>query len=113
MREVKAYLRREVLEPVMRALHDAGVAHVVVSDVRSFGSAVDPRHWRLSMDAGAIYSEHAKLEFVYADETVDHHVTVIRTKACTGTAGDGVIFVSPVDRAVKIRTATEGRDALA
>lgn len=113
MREVKAYLRREMLEPVMRALHDAGVSHVVVSDVRSFGSGIDPRRWRLSMDAGSQYSEHVKLEFVCADEMVDRHMAVIRTKACTGAPGDGVIFVSPVDRALKIRTAAEGPEALA
>lgn len=64
MREVKAYLRQNMLESVMRAVHDAGVTHVVVSDARSFGSGVDPKKWRLSMDAGAQYTDNAKLEFV-------------------------------------------------
>ena len=112
MREVKVYLRREVLEAVMRALHDAGVAHVVVNEVRSFGSGVDPRHWRLSMDAGAQYTDNAKLEFVCPEGDVDRLVKIIRERACTGESGDGVIFVSPVERAVKIRTGAEGREAL-
>lgn len=113
MREVKAYLRREVLETVLRALRDAGVSHVVVNDVHSFGSGVDPRHWRLSMDAGAQYSEHAKLEFVCADEDVDQRVATLRTKARTGAAGDGLILVSALERAVKIRTGAEGDEAIA
>lgn len=113
MREVKVYLRREMLEAVLRALHDADVAHVVVNDVRSFGSGVDPRHWRLSMDAGTQYTQHAKLEFVCAEADADRLVGVIRDRACTGEPGDGVIFVSPVERAVKIRTGAEGRAALA
>ena len=112
MREIKVYLRREALEAVMRALRDAGVAHVVVNHVQSFGSGVDPQHWRLSMEAGGQYSEHAKLEFVCAEDEVDEFVRIIQQQGRTGTRGDGVIFVSPVERAVKIRTGVEGREAL-
>lgn len=112
MREVKVYLRREALEPVLRALHSAGVAHVVANEVRSFGSGVDPQHSRLSMEAGEQYSDHAKLEFVCPENDVDRLIDEICRKARTGAAGDGIIFVSPVDRAVKIRTGAEGRDAL-
>jgi nitrogen regulatory protein PII len=92
MREIKVYLRSAALEPVMRALHDAGVAHIVVNHVQSYGSGVDPKHLRLSMEAGTQYTENAKMH--------------------TGAPGDGIIFVSPVERAFKIRTRTEGREAL-
>lgn len=112
MREIKVYVRRETLEPVLRALRDAGVAHVVVNHVQSFGSGIDPQHWRISMEAGTQYSEHAKMEFVCAEGEVDEFVRVIRQHAHTGAPGDGVIFVSPVDRAIKIRTGVEGRPAL-
>lgn len=112
VREIKVYLRRETLDPVMRALRGAGVEHVVVNHVQSYGSGVDPRHWRLSMEAGTQYTENAKMEFVCAEDEVDELVGVIQQHARTGAPGDGVIFVSPVERAVKIRTGVEGREAL-
>jgi nitrogen regulatory protein P-II 1 len=112
MREIKVYLRSAALEPVMRALHDAGVAHIVVNHVQSYGSGVDPKHLRLSMEAGTQYTENAKMEFVCADPEVDAFVQLIQRQAHTGAPGDGIIFVSPVERAFKIRTRTEGREAL-
>lgn len=112
MREVKVYLRREVLESVVRALHDAGIAYMAVNEVRSFGSGVDPQHWRLSMDAGEQYTKHAKLEFMCEEGEVDRLVDIVCTKARTGEPGDGVIVVSTVERAIRIRTGAEGRDAL-
>jgi len=112
MREIKVYLRSETLESVMRALHDAGVAHIVVNHVQSYGSGVDPQHWRLSMEAGTQYSENAKMEFVCADPEVEALVEIIQQRAHTGAPGDGIIFVAPVDRAIKIRTRAEGREAL-
>lgn len=112
MRELKAYLRRSMLEPVMRALHDAGVQRIVVGEVHSFGTGMDPQHWRLSMDAGGQYTEHIKLEIVCAEGDTDKLAALILAKARTGTPGDGIIFVSPVVRAIKIRTGVEGPEAI-
>ncbi len=112
MKEVKAYIRHEVLEAVMRSLHDGGVAHVVVSEVKSFGSGMDPKHSRLSMEAGGPYSTRSKLEFVCGAGDVNRLVALIRKMAHTGEPGDGVIFVSPVERAVKILTEVEDEDAI-
>lgn len=112
MREIKSYLRPDRVEPVVRALHEAGVPHVTVSHVRSLGSGVDPERRKMSLEAGEWYQENAKLEFVCAEPKVDRLVSVIREHAHTGRRGDGVVFVYPVARAVKIRTGAEGREAL-
>lgn len=112
MREVKAYLRKEKVDDVVRALRDHGIEHLTISHVRSFGTGVDPRHQRVSFEAGTTYTEKAKLEFVCSEPEVEHLVPVIRAHAITGEPGDGVIFVSPVDYALKIRTGAEGREAL-
>ena len=112
MREVKAYIRPEKVEDVIRALRDAGVPHVTVLHVRSFGSGIDPDHKRMSMEAGEWYTEKAKLEFVCSASDLDVLVPVIQVSARTGDPGDGVIFVSSVERAVKIRTGSEGEAAL-
>lgn len=112
MQEIEAYLRPEKLDSVMRALRDAGVSHVVVNHVESYGTGVDPGHWRISMEAGSQYTESAKIEFVCAADKVDELVGVIEQHARTGAPGDGIVFISTVDRAVKIRSGTEGNAAL-
>ena len=113
MKEVKAYVRPERVEAVVAALHGAGLAHLSIIHVRSFGSGVDPDDRRMSLEAGEWYTENAKLEFVCAEPDAPELVEVIRGAAHTGHPGDGIVFVSGVDRAVKIRSGTEGRDALA
>lgn len=112
MREIKAYVRPEKLDSVMRALRIAGVAHVVVNHVESYGSDVDPGHWRISMEAASQYTENAKIEFVCPEDKADELVRVIEQQARTGAPGDGIVFVSTVDRAVKIRSGLEGSAAL-
>ncbi len=104
MREIKAYVRPERVERVVRALHDAGVAIMAMSHVQSLGSLVDPAHVRVSMEAGTACTDHAKIELVCAEPDVDRLIELIREDAFTGERGDGIVFVSPVVRAVKIRT---------
>lgn len=112
MREIKAYLRPEKVEDVVRALRENGIDHLTISHVRSFGAGVDPHRERVSFEAGTTYTEKAKLEFVCSEPEVERLVPVIRAHAVTGEPGDGVVFVSPVDYALKIRTGVEGREAL-
>lgn len=112
MREIKVYVRPERVADVVSALADAGVAHLTMSHARSVGSGVDPKHWGLSAEAGVRYSKMAKLELICSESEVDRLVALIRAHARTGAPGDGLVFVSPVDRAVKIRTGATGLEAL-
>lgn len=112
MREIKVYLRRERVDAVVHALRDAGIGHMTITHVHTLGSLTDPAHVRISFETGTTYTQHAKLEFVCSELDVDVLVPVIEATARTGEPGDGIIFVSPVERAVKIRTGAEGRAAL-
>ena len=112
MREIKAYFRTQKVPKVIRALRRAGVPHMTVTHVRALGSGLDPKHFGVSWEAGTLTTDTAKLEFVCAEADVDALVMVLRARAWTGEAGDGIIFVSPVERAVKIRTGAEGSEAL-
>jgi nitrogen regulatory protein P-II 1 len=112
MREIKVYLRRERVDAVVHALREAGIAHMTITHVHTVGSLTDPEHVRISFETGTTYTEHAKLEFVCSELDVDVLIPVIEATARTSKPGDGIIFVYPVDRAVKIRTGTEGRAAL-
>ena len=113
MKEIKAHVRPDRVEAVVLALHDAGVSHLTLTHTRALGSGVDPERRRMSLEAGEWYTEHAKLELVCAADEAEALVEVIRRAAHTGDAGDGVLFVSPVERAVKVRSGAEGHEALA
>lgn len=112
MREIKVYLRKKRVDTVVHALREAGIGHMTMTHVHTLGSLTDPEHVRISFETGTTYTEHAKLEFFCSELDVDVLIPVIEATARTGKPGDGVIFVSAVERAVKIRTGTEGRAAL-
>lgn len=109
MKEIKAYLRVERLEPVVHALQEAGVEAMTIIHVRSIREAGDTP---VSIEAGAHYVEHVKLEIVCEALAVERLVAIVQETARTGAPGDGIVYVSEVERAVKIRTGAEGPEAL-
>ena len=112
MKEIKAHIKPERVETVVVALHDAGVSHLTVTHVRAFGSGVDPDERRMSLEAGGWYTEKAKLELVCPAPDAPALVDVILQAGHTGDPGDGIVFVSDVERAVALGSGREGREAL-
>ncbi|RMF58359.1 MAG: P-II family nitrogen regulator [Calditrichaeota bacterium] len=112
MKEIKAYIRCQKAEEVIEALEAIGVDDITLIDVMGVGVLADPRQAKYSIKCVEKYSEVAKVEVVCADDRVHEIVETIREKAYTGLKGDGMIFVSPVEMAVKIRTGAIGEDAL-
>lgn len=112
MREIKAYIRRERVEQVVHGLREAGVAQLSLNHVHSVGVGVNRKHWEPLLEAASLAMQVTKLELVCTERQVEGFIEVIRRRACTGEPGDGLIFVSPVDQAVKIRTGVRGREAL-
>ena len=112
MQEIKAYLRKERVDAVVHALRAAGIAHMTITHVLSLGTGVAPDDFGISFETGTQYTDHAKLEFVCSAREVDTLLPIIQRNARTGHQGDGIIFVTPIERAVKIRTGKEGREAL-
>lgn len=112
MKEIKIYLRKKRVDAVVHALREAGIMNMTITHVHTLGSGTDPSNVRVSFETGTTYTEHAKLEFVCPETNVDLLIPVIEANARTGEPGDGIIFIAPVDRAIKIRTGVEGREAL-
>lgn len=109
MREVKAIIRPQRLDLIMAALREIpGLPGVTVSNVHAYaGSGADDR-------IGASESAETdltKLEIVVPVEIVERVVTAIGRAAHTGRAGDGVVFVIPVDQFVRVRD-VEGGNSL-
>lgn len=112
MKLLKAIIRIERVEHVVAGLREAGVPRLTISHVHALGSGVDPEHYRLSLEAGAAYTEKAKIELICHTEDVERLLDVVRSRACTGHRGDGVIAVLDVERCLKVRTGDEDQLAL-
>ncbi len=112
MKEVKAFVRCTKVERVIEALEEEGITGITVIDVMGLGQLADPHASKYSVKCVERYSDVAKLEVVCRDEDVRRIVERIRENAYTGLPGDGMIYVSPVEMAVKIRTGAVDEDGL-
>lgn len=112
MKEIKAYIRPEIVERVVDALEEAGISGMTVIHVQALGAESDPERQKLSMELARKYSHVVKLEIICADEEEPKFVELIRQQGHTGQRGDGMIFVSEVNQAVSIRTGRHGVEAL-
>lgn len=104
MKEIKAYIRQEKAEDVIHALEDAGAPGFTVIEVKAIGSAAVPEKERFSIEYAETYSPITKLEVVCNDDDAERLSDVIKKRAHSGHRGDGIIFVSDISHAVKIRT---------
>jgi nitrogen regulatory protein P-II 1 len=101
MKEVKAYIRRDRLDPVINALARIdGLTGVSVSTVTGFGRS----RGRLRF---VDFESHIKIETVCDDTLMDMVIATMQTTACTHQRGDGKIFVSDIRKMIRIETGTE------
>ncbi len=83
-----------------------------IIDVSGLGSFMDPQNWKYSMEFVEKMSKVAKIELVCSDRDAEKAVETIKINGCSHEAGDGIVFVHPVERAVKIRSGEEGEKIL-
>lgn len=112
MKEIKAYVRRSKMDDVVHGLKSIGVKAMSVIAVEGIGALADPESSELSLSYVTNYSMVYKVEIVCRESDADLIVTTLRKLARTGSRGDGVIFISDIERAVKIRSGDEGEFTL-
>ena len=113
MKEIKAYIRENRLEDVARALRAGGAQAVTAVKVVPMGSEIEPDYVDISQAVPVRhFAPMVKLELVCEDRRAQTYIDIIRGEAQTGQPGDGVIFISGVDGAVKIRTGSRDEEAL-
>lgn len=112
MKEIKAVVRTDRVQAVVKALEEAGVTRLLVCHVHSLGAGVDPEDFRVSFEEGTTYTEKSKVEVICGDDVADDIVETIAAAARTGHPGDGIIIVSGVERVTRVRTGDEGALAL-
>ena len=112
MKLITAIVKPFKLDDVKDALKAVGVAGVTVTEVRGFGRQGGHTETYRGAEYKIDFVPKVELTVVVDDGTVDAVVDAIAGSASTGKIGDGKIWVTSVDRLVRIRTGEEGADAL-
>ncbi len=112
MKKVEAVIKPFKLDEVKRALSEIGVAGLTVTEVKGFGR--QKGHTELYRGAEYLveFLPKVKVEVAVADAMLARVVDAIERTAKTGRIGDGKIFVSGLDEAVRVRTGDRGEEAL-
>ena len=112
MKLVTAIVKPFKLDDVREALSEIGVQGITVTEVKGFGR--QKGHTELYRGAEYVvdFLPKVKLEVAVAGDLVDQVIEAIRGAANTGKIGDGKIFVSSLEQAVRIRTGETGPEAL-
>lgn len=112
MKSVTAIIKPFKLDDVKDALQGIGIQGMTVSEVRGFGRQGGHTETYRGAEYQIEFVPKVRLEVVVADGDADRVVDAIVAAAQTGKIGDGKIWVSDVDRIVRIRTAEEGPEAV-
>ena len=112
MKKIEAIIKPFKLDEVKTALHEVGVTGMTVSEVRGFGR--QKGHTEVYRCAEYIidFLPKVKIEVVLDDALAPRAVEAIQQAARTDKIGDGKIFVTPIEEAVRIRTGERGPDAV-
>ncbi len=112
MKKIEAIIKPFKLDEVKEALQEVGIQGITVTEAKGFGR--QKGHTELYRGAEYVvdFLPKVKLEIVVADELVEKAIEAIKKAAYTGRIGDGKIFISSVEQAIRIRTSESGNDAL-
>ena len=104
VKKIEAIIKPFKLDEVKEALHEVGVSGITVTEAKGFGR--QKGHTELYRGAEYVvdFLPKVKVEVVCPDDLAEKAIEAIRTAAQTGRIGDGKIFVSTIDTALRIRT---------
>ena len=112
MKQITAIIKPFKLEEVREALADCGVTGLTVTEVKGFGR----QKGHIELYRGAEYAvdflPKVKIEVVVQSDLVERCVDAIMQAAQTGKIGDGKIFITPVERVIRIRTGEQDEAAI-
>src|SRR5204862_2220734 len=112
MKKVEAIIKPFKLEEVKDALGEIGIEGMTVSEVKGFGRQKGHTEIYRGSEYTVDFLPKIKLEIVVSNERLDNAVAAIIKAAKTGKIGDGKVFVSAIEEAVRIRTEEKGEQAV-
>jgi len=112
MKKIEAIIKPFKLDDARQALSEIGVTGMTATEVKGFGR--QKGHTELYRGAEYVidFLPKVKIEIVVTEDLVDQAIEIITNAARTGKIGDGKIFVTDVERVVRIRTGEEGKEAI-
>src|SRR5438445_11095923 len=112
VKKIEAIIKPFKLDEVKDSLAEVGIQGMTVTEVKGFGRTGGKKEVYRGSAYVVDFVPKVKLEIVVADELVADVLEAIEKSAKTGRIGDGKIFVSPIEEAVRIRTGERGKDAI-
>jgi nitrogen regulatory protein P-II 1 len=112
MKKIDAIIKPFKLEEVKDALSELGIEGMTVSEVKGFGRQKGHTEIYRGSEYTVDFLPKIKLEIVVSDAQLDAAIGAIVKSAKTGKIGDGKVFVSPVETAIRIRTEEKGDSAV-
>jgi nitrogen regulatory protein P-II 1 len=112
MKKIEAIVKPFKLEEVKDALSGVGIEGMTVTEVKGFGRQKGHTEIYRGSEYTVDFLPKLKLEIVLGDSEVDSAVEAIVKAAKTGKIGDGKVFVSSIDEAIRIRTEEKGEHAI-
>lgn len=108
MKKIEAIIKPFKLEEVKEALSRIGIQGVTVTEVKGFGRQRGHKEMYRGAEYVVEFLPKVKMEIVVTDDKATVVATAIRDAAATGRIGDGKIFISPIEEAIRIRTGETG-----
>ncbi len=112
MKKIEAIIKPFKMDDVREALGEIGVTGMTVSEVKGFGRQKGHTELYRGAEYMVDFLPKMKVEIVVAEENVERCVNAIIEAAQTGKIGDGKIFVTDVERVIRIRTGEENEAAV-
>ncbi len=112
MKKIEAIIKPFRLEEVKDALREVGIEGMTVTEVKGFGRQKGHTEIYRGSEYTVDFLPKIKIELVLPDNLVEAAVSAIVKSAKSGKIGDGKVFVSPIEQAIRIRTEEKGDQAL-
>ena len=112
MKKIEAIIKPFKLDDVKEALNEIGIQGMTICEVKGYGRQKGHKEIYRGAEYVVDFIPKIKIEIVIDAQRVDEVVQKIREAANTGKIGDGKIFVTPVEQALRVRTGETGTDAI-
>lgn len=112
MKKIEAIIKPFKLDDVKEALNEIGIQGMTISEVKGYGRQKGHKEIYRGAEYVVDFIPKIKIEIVVQADWVDKVIEAIKSSALTGKVGDGKIFVSTIEEAVRVRTGETGKDAI-
>ena len=112
MKKIEAIIKPFKLDDVKEALNDVGIQGMTITEVKGYGRQKGHKEIYRGAEYVVDFIPKVKIEIVVEESIAQKVMDAIRLAANTGKIGDGKIFLTPVEEAVRVRTGETGNDAI-